>query len=294
MPSFEEMQGIVPAQPTVRSTKPATKPGVVTAEEMGLVDKEEEADAGFLRHARTVTTDWYKGAVENPIDNITGLTKGIAGGMVSMMRLGAGGLAGLAQMAVGNDFSSGAEAVEKFVEADKKFSEGIFYLNLAPKNKQEEAVAKFLGLIPEAITAAGDTVYEKTGSALAGAGTQGLITLLTMKPSIASKSVKGVKKLLTKDLTPKGEKGAKLVKNVFEELAVKDKPAAEAIAEHVGKADPELEALLKQSIEEVNKKSPEDVGREAANKPVKEPIKPQLPSLYKVVKAHKERTVQHT
>lgn len=279
MPTFEEMMG--EAQPVAAPvTKKAKNPSAITPEEMGVTDTVEEADQSFLKHAVTTAGSWYKGSHEHPIDNLVGMGKGIAGGMVQLGRLGATGLAGLTKTTlqaiqdpysikdirsgkpleqVTSNINNAQEMVQKFVEADKKYSEGIFYINLAPKNKQEEAVQQFLGLIPEGIHAAGETVYEKTGSALAGAGSEAMLTLLTMKPSVASKALGGLKKV-----GPKGKRGGKEIKNAFEELAVKDPDAAQTLAEHVGKADPELEGLLKKAMEEAKAKTPEEIGKQSA------------------------------
>src|SRR5512139_1035112 len=96
MPTFEEMMGETTEQPTVvPRTKAAKNPGSITPEEMGVVDQVEEADQGFLRHAVSTAAGWYKGSHEHPIQNLVGMGKGVAGGMVQLGRLGAAGLMGL-------------------------------------------------------------------------------------------------------------------------------------------------------------------------------------------------------
>lgn len=223
----------------------------------------DEADGLFMRSFKAIK-DFETGGAEHPLQNIKGVAKGLAAGAVTLGRLGASGLAGLATAAVGKGYDTGAQAVEKWVEADRKASEGVLYINLAPVNKQEEAFQRFLGIIPDAITAAGDTVYEKTGSALAGAGSQAMLTLLTMKPSVAARPLSGLKSLKNPKASPASIKSGEKVKAAFDELAVKNPQGAESMVDHVAKTDPELAKILTEAIEEAKAKSPEAVGKAAA------------------------------
>lgn len=305
--SLEEMFG--EEVPQVEPTRQVPlAPGGMTLEQMtGQQTLEDEADQGFFRQAWLTAKDLNKEGLEamksDPVgfgySFYGGVAKETAKGLVSLGRLAAAGVAGLARSATnawaaassptaklsGVDLAADQAAsqamVDKFLEEDKKFSQGLLYINLAPKDRMQEATESFMQLIPGAITAAGDNVYEKTGSALAGAGTQALLTLVSMRPSVASKTFGGMKKLVTGDKqTPGAATGAQKVKSNFEELAKKEPEAAEAVAEHVGKADPELEAILKESIESVKNKPAEKVGEEAAKqaetiKPA-EPVKPEF------------------
>jgi hypothetical protein len=274
MATYEEIMG--EAEATIKPVKapPRKNTAAVSLEEMTGEDYETEADAadkGFFRHALDVVVqgnEAMKEDLKNSPLSMTTPTAGlrpIVGGMLAMGRQAVSGLIGLTAMARGKDFGSGQQAVDKFVEADRKFSEGIFYVNMAPKSKTEEAMNNLLMLIPEGITALGDTVFEKTGSALAGAGTQAMATLLTLKPSVASKAFRGIKKLAGGEKqTPAGKMGAQQVKSAFEELAKTDPEAATTLKEHVAKADPELEKLLGEALESAKGKTPEQIGADSA------------------------------
>jgi len=289
--SLEEMMGTVSKELNTQQT--ALPTSAVTLDTMmgGAPTPADEADEGFFKRSGRAIVDWYGGAMRDPVSNVTGLAKGVTAGAIDLFRLADVGLSTLARTAVQlseapaqearkpgsskltpyENYEKSKSAQERFIEADKKFSEGILYVNLAPKDKQEEAVSRLLGVLPDAVIATGDTVYEKTGSALAGAGSQALLTLVTLKPSVASKALGGLKSLKSGEATPGAKVGATKVKNAFEELAVKDQPAAEAMKAHVEKADPELGALLEEAIKEAKAKTPEQVGEAAAKSSLEGP-----------------------
>lgn len=129
----------------------------------------------------------------------------------------------------------------------------ITKVNLAPENASEQAMMDVLAIMPDAVTAAGDTVYEKTGSALAGAGTQALGTLLLFKPGIASKIFRGGKP---------GSPSANAMRSTFDQFAMDDPAAAKALADHMREADPELAKLMDARIVQAQKLNPETLGAE--------------------------------
>jgi hypothetical protein len=284
--SVEDMLAEMEAE--AKSSSPGRNIAEISLEDLGFeTPEEQEADAGFFKNSAGVLRDWYLGSHADPLDNLVGTAKGLAGGAVSLGRLGAAGIMGLSKSAlqawssagqnmrkpgsgstkidVAKNIIDSQEAVERFVEADKEFSKGILYINLAPKNKQEEAVHKFLGIIPEGIKAAGETAYEKTGNALFAAGTEAGLTLLTFKPSVATKALGGLKKALKGERqSSKAQASAKKAKAGFEELVKTQPEAAKAMAEHVKKVDPELSELLTEAVTEAKKKTPEQVGKEIA------------------------------
>lgn len=274
MPTLEEVYG-APVKPTqIFGDKPATivdrgSLAGISLQDMGVNPQstsETQADEGFFKRSGRAIADFEVGSFQHPIQNLSGVAKGLAAGAVTMGELAAKGVAGLVTATVGKGFDAGPEAVDAWLAADREASKGILYINLAPANRQEEAFQKFLGIIPDAITAAGDTVYEKTGSALAGAGSQALLTLLTMKPSVAGKVLNGPLKLSKGELTSsKSTKSAEKVQTAFDELAVKDPQGATALAEHVIEADPDLGLHLMKSIDDAGRISPEELGRKAAS-----------------------------
>lgn len=243
--SLDEMMGQVsPPGPKGRLT-------LTPDQMMGPVPSPPDQGAllKFVKHAGKTFMESEKAGVEHPIDFSKGVAKGLGGGAVSLGSLAAQGIAGLATAAVGNGFGTGKEATEKFVEHIKKVTEATTGINMAPANKAEEAFTNLLGLIPEAVQAAGDSVYDKTGSALAGSGTQGFLTLLTLKPGLAAKPFEGLRKASAPmegdiSLSPAAAAGADKVRAAYTDLAVKDPDAAEALWVHIKTADPKTAKVL--------------------------------------------------
>lgn len=143
-----------------------------------------------------------------------------------------------------NEAVRGIESSMEQTAKMREIASQITKVNLAPEGKEGEAVEGLLMLIPEGIAAAGDTVYEKTGSAMAGAGSQGLLTLLTFKPGIAGKIVKA---------SVEGVKSKQLFNTTFDALAISEPAAAKAIVDTVAKTEPKTATKLK-----VRLKTPEE------------------------------------
>lgn len=203
-----------------------------------------------------------------------GALKAVTGGLVDLGQLaleGVGGLLTAAEMKEGTTYSErflgGQERAKASLNKAREVASAISGVNLAPADKEEEMMYKLLGIIPDAITSAGDDVYERTGSALAGSGTQAILTLLTLKPGIAVKPLKVLKESRAAKASESSAKAREQVKASFEELSVKDPDAAAALIEHTAKADPQLATDMTKLLEEARKKSKaaqEEAGRKAA------------------------------
>lgn len=172
----------------------------------------------------------------------------------------AANLQGMASAARQRDPLSGAVTeIEESMEetsAMREVASQITKVNLVPENEQEEAMEGLLMLMPEGIAAAGDTVFEKTGSALAGAGTQGVLTLLTFKPQLVTKVFSG-------KATPK-------IEAAVEKLAKEDLPAAEAVVEHVEQSAPQAGKKLRAKFNQATGKwEPTQLGEKAVKAEIK-------------------------
>src|SRR3990172_1152922 len=239
---------------------------------------ESSPDDSFLSRVNKTLIRSARSFSDNPVEGVEGAAKALTSGAVSMGESAVAGLKGLAKTAadVANtpanqrDFAiqqaamgelgfkellfGGVETFTKDMEQSqesigkmREAASAVTAINLAPENKQDQAMEDLLMLIPEGITAAGDTVYERTGSAIAGAGTQAMLTLLTFKPSIASKTLSGLKR------RPE-------VKASVEALAKTDPTAAEALAKHVEEASPRTAEVIRESVEKAKTVAPEDLG----------------------------------
>lgn len=258
---FNEAAGI----DTQKVVKPRTPVDVKRLTQMASLDpsiaEPSEEDNWGTAAAKTL----YRATGEmtrNPVDTTIGAGKALAGGIVSMGEAAVAGGEALGAMWQGIQLgvpfdqlvSHGVEASDQSFNKTQKLRTivgKIADVNLAPENLQEQEMENLLMVLPEGITAAGDTVFEKTGSALAGAGSQALLTLLTFKPSLVSKSLKGFRS------RPE-------VKTSFEGLAKTDPQGAEALAKHVETVDPQLAALLKAAMEKTKEIPAEELGVKAA------------------------------
>lgn len=192
-----------------------------------------------------------------------GFTKALTAGAVDLGQMAFEGLTGLLTAreidqggTYAQRFERGQEKARASAEKLRDFTSKVTGVNLAVEGKEQEAMANLLAVIPDAITAAGDTVYDKTGSAVAGAGTQALLTFLTLKPGVATKSLKALGKAVTPASKASKEAAAK-IRSTYDELAIKDPDAAAALAEHVSLEDPALGKEMLKRLETARKASPE-------------------------------------
>lgn len=205
------------------------------------------------------------GTLDEKLRANVGLAKAVGGGMVDMAQLAMEGVRGLIAARTMKEgttyvdrFMRGKESATGEAQQLREFASQVSKVNLAPQGKEEEAMFELLGVLPDAITAAGDTVYDKTGSALLGAGTQGALTLLTLKPGIAAKPLRSLGRAATAK-TPGANAAAAKIQSTFDDLSIRDPDAAAALIEHVSKADPTLAADMTKRLETARKKSTEEL-----------------------------------
>jgi hypothetical protein len=292
--SFAEASGAAPAG---QSNKIGF--GEVAGQQPGAAAPAD--GGGFWKRSLHAVTDAGSALLNHPIDTVKGAGKAVAAGAMSMGTLITEGLTGLAEAGVyraqsgkmlnqdkmQGAFNKGVADADSYVARYKDLWGKITGMNLAPQNKQDEAAANLLAILPDAIQSTGDTVYEKTGSALAGAGSQALLTLLSLKPGIAARTMGGLAKVADAadkvKYQPKNPSGAK-VGSAFDELAAKNPDKASALADHIGKADPGLEKYLKTRIKKFTDASDKEF--EEIAKAQRDAIAAELapPDLDKVIK----------
>lgn len=234
--------------------------------------KENASPPGFVGRSVDAVKSVLESSLKSPKDVAVGGTKALTRGALEMSEMALAGIGGLATAALGKGFFSGKEAVEAYGKHVKNFSAMITGVNLSPANKEQESMEKLLAILPDGIQSAGDTVYEKTGSALAGAGTQALLTLLTLKPGIAGK-VAGKVKSAEAPISP-----------VFDELATTQPEAAEAIAEHVGQADKATAKYMQSRIQKFKDASDielDKIGKAAAKANLESLMPPKMAEVIK-------------
>lgn len=251
-------------------------------------DVEPVEGDSFGKHAGKAALRGIRALITSPTKAAVGGGKALASGVVGLGESSVAGLKGLSRAAgeklvketVGRIPMSPAAAhlqgaasaaqqrdplagavseIESSMEESAQMREvasQITKINLAPDNEQEEAMESLLMLMPEGITAAGDTVFEKTGSALAGAGTQGVLTLLTFKPQI-----------VTRIVTPKT---APKIAETIDKLAKEDLPGAEAVVAHIEQASPEVGKKIRAKFNQATGKwEPVTQGEKAVKAEVK-------------------------
>ena len=138
-----------------------------------------------------------------------------------------------------------------------KIHDAISLVEKVPETQQEQAMNQVLAIIPNGVNAAGDTVYEKTGSALLATGTVAAGTLLAMSPGIAGKALKGVGKVLASKTPTSASAG-------FDALAARSPDTAWALANHVGQIDPELAGNMKEKVAKYKNATPEEMDKLAS------------------------------
>lgn len=187
-------------------------------------------------------------AVGTTLKNLTEMPFGFteaAADVVAGMGVSAGaGIRGVWN-AVMPEAAGGGSSKKTYLE---NFQEGLDSVLGAASNlpiHAESETGKFLesalGLVPEGIHVLGNTVFEKTGSALAGAGTEGLVTLLTLKPDAATAVVK--------PLFGKSTPAGKQFTEAFDKMAEDEPWNARMTADKM--TDKQLRADLNKRIDEI-------------------------------------------
>lgn len=274
--SFAEASGAAPTPGSPPTAPAAPSSGIAFGDASGTAAAPPDSQPNypsFGTRALKVLEDNAQSSVDHPIEHTKGMAKAVGSGIVSLAEMAAQGIAGISTSIVAEfkalgkgdfrgafdltkGFDTGADFVAEKAKNIRNLTTSITKINLAPEGKSQQAAADFLALIPQGIDAAGDTVYDKTGSALAGSGSKALLTLLSLKGSEAAKMIKST--------MSKGNPAGRVVQTTFDELAKKDPAGAQAIADHVGPADPELKAHLEQSIQGAKDEAPEIIGRRQA------------------------------
>lgn len=246
------------------------------------IDLESDPSQGFATHAGKTALRGIRALVTAPVRSAVGGVKALTSGVIGLgesaiagvrgLGEGAGAalikgtvgqlpmnrttapMAGTIRAAAGADpLATAVSTIEGSMQQTaqmREIAKQLTKINLVPENEQEEAMEDLLMLMPEGITAGGDTVYEKTGSALAGAGTQGLLTLLTMKPTIVGKVVQSVK-------------SKSLFTTTFDALAKTEPESAKALIDHIAQEAPPAAKKLKVRLKAVAKRPAAKLGEEA-------------------------------
>lgn len=238
---------------------------------------------GFAKHAGKTALRGLRALIGSPTKTLVGSAKALTSGVVGMAESSIAGYRGLGRAAgetlmretVGRipigpttgpmaasisraqqnrPLDSAVEEMETSMQetaAMREIASQITKINIAPENEKDKAMEGLLMLLPEGLHAAGETVYEKTGSALAGAGTEGFLTLLTMSPATAGKVISALK--------PKSKAAV-----TFEAIATTEPEAAQAIVDHIEPAAPQAASKLKVRLKKVAQQPAEIVGESVA------------------------------
>lgn len=127
---------------------------------------------------------------------IQGTVKAVAGGFQSLGEMSVTGVQALLSTMPGKGyvdrFAANVEGQAPDNAAARDLAQKVLKINFAPENQQEKAMMEVVNLLPEGVKAAGGTVYEKFGAG-AAATTEGILTVLLLKPEIASKTLAALK-----------------------------------------------------------------------------------------------------
>jgi hypothetical protein len=254
--SLDDVAQAVPVKPKPKpassgfSLDSATKPLV----DVDALHKELTKDS-LVTKVSTKALTFLMDPTKNPFSIATGGWKAMGGGGKWLMEKAAEGIAGIATSSKWGGYNQeGAEAAAKQVQATLEF------INTAPADKTEEAMGHFMGLLGEVPHIAGESVFDRTGSALAATGAETLSTLFLLSPELGAK-------ILGKVEFTKG-KPANPVSAAFDELAAKQPEVAESLAIHVGQVDPKLSKEMKAQLKASKKASDEAltiIGRNSAD-----------------------------
>jgi hypothetical protein len=267
---------------------PAVQPSKYT---YGLEMPKLSITASSVGQAVKNSWDYWKQNLDTPmhqLSTIAGGAKAIVGSSKWMAEKAIEGITGIV-MAKGWGYdresaSAAAQKVHSVLEA----------IDTAPANEQEARVENLLGLIGEVPGVSGETVFDKTGNALAAAGAETFATLLLLSPAIAAKVLDGVGKPLITEISgeehvpkvarkgvspeavPKPDTAVRSgstgiekpnkVSAAFAALAAKQPDTAEAIAVHVGQVNPKLEKYMKEQVKTAitaSNKDLKEIGRKS-------------------------------
>jgi hypothetical protein len=240
---------LIPAE-SAPTSKPK-KAGGLKVSEINKVEKPPVAPAAprplqkFASQAVSVAKTAAKSFIDDP--EATTLAGGVAlfDGAVSMFNTAASGVAALAKTMVKAPPGQNIDVtLQDFTTSQKKIQATLEGVNRAPTfPAQEHAMQDLLNLIPEGTQVIGDSVFEKTGNALAATGALSLATVLTLSPDVAAKTLGKVREVA------KGGEPPSRVSAAFDEMAAKHPEAATKVAEHVEQVDPMTARYMKRKIQ---------------------------------------------
>ena len=267
---------ITPAKP---AGKPVVKSKGISVSALTKPPETAKPSTSFASHvAKTIKAAAYA-AADDPPEAVFGAANAAIKGGISMINLAASGVAALAksmvtpikvdpkatpQQQAEQNFE---QSIEVFVQNQKKIEAALTVVNDAPPTRQEEEMTKVLNLIPEGVNAVGDTVYERTGSALAATAALSLATVLTLNPNLAGRVMKGAGEVV------KSGKPPTKIAAAFDEMAAKHPEAATAVADHINQVDPVTAKKLHAKIQKYIDASDSElslIGRNAADAAIKE------------------------
>lgn len=255
----------------------------------------------FASQTVSVAKTAAKAFIDDPEATTLAGGKSLIQGAISMLDTAASGVAALAKSMVTRvqidpRLSPQEQAeqnldqsLQSFTSNQKKIQAALEGVNKASvmgpmfkdsSSAQEKAMGDLLQLIPEGLNAVGDSVFEKTGSALAATGALSLATLLTLSPDIATRTLGKVREVAKSGSPPSRVSAA------FDEMAAKHPEAAEAVAEHVQQVDPQTAKYLKRRIQKFVDASDKElsiIGKNAADAAIAElegdyeKVRPQRP-----------------
>jgi hypothetical protein len=223
----------------------------------------------YASQAKDVTKTALKSFMDDPEGTTLAAGVTLFRGAVSMFNTAASGVAALAKTMVQAPPGQNIDTtLQDFSSNQKKIQSALDGVNKAPMlPDQERAMQDLLNLIPAASQAVGDSVFEKTGSALAGTGALSLATVLTLSPDVAAKTFGKVRG------TAKGGQPGSKISAAFDEMAAKHPEAAEKVADHIEQVDPQTAKYLKRRIQKFIDASDKElsiIGKNAADAAIAE------------------------
>lgn len=263
--AFEEAAAGATAEP------PAKEPWLmkVTPEGVQFPAMEKLKETEYFKRSSSAINEAREASQKAPRKTALAAGKVVAGSTVEMADMALQGIAGLATTALtggfllrgGKQFMQSKNLTAELTGKVRDIASRVTGVNLAPKTKEEVAVANFLAVLPDAAQFAGDTVYDKTGSALAAGGVQGLLMLAGFKPVVAARMVTAPLKSAAGAFKkkPAQEAAAKKTEAVIEELAARKPEEAKALAKHFGEADPSLQKYIEEKVAQFSKASEEEL-----------------------------------
>jgi hypothetical protein len=235
-------------------------------------------EPGFVSETTQAIKGALKAAATDPSGAIEGMASSVFKGGVSLINTAMSGVGALAKSMVQpikvdpkqtpqqQAASNLDQSVAQFTANKDRIDKALKGVNDAEPTGTEAAMNNLLMVIPNGSKAVGDTIYEKTGSALAATGGLALATLVSLSPEVAGKVMSKAGDFV------KG-KPASTTAAAFDELAAGHPEEATQVANHINLVDPETAKALHKRIQKYIDASEKDlnlIGRNAADAAIKE------------------------